>query len=62
MAKGEAAPGGAHSHHAHHHGPQEPAKLLAHAEWLCREKSLQFTPLRRRVFQALRDERAASTD
>ncbi len=50
MGKGSDA---AHPHHHHHHGPQDAAKLLAHAERICGEKSLQFTPLRRRVFEAL---------
>ena len=50
MGKGSDA---AHPHHHHHHGPQDAAKLLAHAERICGEKNLQFTPLRRRVFEAL---------
>ncbi len=52
MGKGSDAAPAAHPHH-HHHAPQDPATLLAHAEGVCRDKSLQFTPLRRRVFEAL---------
>jgi Fur family transcriptional regulator, zinc uptake regulator len=53
MGKEHAAPHAAHSHHHHHGGAQEAAALLAHAETVCGEKRLQFTPLRRRVFEAL---------
>ncbi len=53
MGKGRAAPDAAHIHHHHHHGPEGAPKLVAHAEAVCREKGLQFTPLRRRVFEAL---------
>jgi Fur family zinc uptake transcriptional regulator len=52
MGKGQAAPGAAHIHH-HDHGPEAAPKLVAHAEAVCSEKGLQFTPLRRRVFEAL---------
>jgi Fur family zinc uptake transcriptional regulator len=53
MGKGQAAPEGAHAHHHHHHEPHEAEQLIAHAERVCREKGLQFTPLRRRVFERL---------
>jgi Fur family zinc uptake transcriptional regulator len=52
MGKGQ-APSAAHSHHHHHPAPTDAAALIAHAERVCAEKSLQFTPLRRRVFEAL---------
>jgi Fur family zinc uptake transcriptional regulator len=52
MGKTSEAPHAAHPHH-HHHAPEDAAKLLAHAERVCRDKGLQFTPLRRRVFEAL---------
>ena len=39
---------------AHHrHPPQSPEEVMAHAESLCRNRGLKFTPLRRRVFEAL---------
>ena len=37
----------------HDHGHGSPADLLAHAEAHCRTRGLQFTPLRRRIFEAL---------
>ena len=52
MGKDKAAPHPAHGHH-HHHSPAEADGLLAHVEEVCRERGLQFTPLRRRVFEAL---------
>ena len=53
MAKGQPSPETAHAHHHHRHGPLEAGALIAHAERVCGEKGLQFTPLRRRVFEAL---------
>jgi Fur family zinc uptake transcriptional regulator len=38
--------------HAHAHA-DSPAGLIAHAERLCRDRGLQLTPLRHRVFEAL---------
>ncbi len=37
----------------HRHVPGDAARLLAHAEEVCRRDGLQFTPLRRRVFGEL---------
>lgn len=51
MGKEQPPPAGAHHHHPH--GPQDAAELVAHAERVCRDRGLQFTPLRRRVFEAL---------
>jgi Fur family zinc uptake transcriptional regulator len=52
MGKGRASASAQTTAH-HHHAPQDAPKLVAHAEAVCREKGLQFTPLRRRVFEAL---------
>lgn len=43
----------ASSHHHHHHRHHDPASLVAEAERSCAAAGLQFTPLRRRVFETL---------
>ena len=42
-----------HSPPAHASGPNGAEDLIGHAERVCRDKGLQLTPLRRRVFSAL---------
>jgi Fur family zinc uptake transcriptional regulator len=39
--------------HLHSHAPHLPERLLDDAERICDERGLLFTPLRRRVFEAL---------
>lgn len=49
MSTHQNAAAGAH----HRHSQQDPADAMGHAEALCRDRGLKFTPLRRRVFEAL---------
>lgn len=52
MDRGTGAP--VPASHAHHHtGPEHAATLIGHAERVCRDRDLQFTPLRRRVFSEM---------
>ncbi|MDB5592138.1 Fur family transcriptional regulator [Enterovirga sp.] len=39
--------------HDHHHHPSPPEALIRQAEEACRAQGVQFTPLRRRVFEEL---------
>lgn len=41
------------AHGAHAHSGRGAGELLAHADAICRDRGLNLTPLRRRVFEAL---------